>query len=146
MKWEAETVKVRDAVGKNSRLIFNLPRCRASSFRCKRSQGADVVVMDFWATWCPPCHESVPELKALTKKYPTEKLVLISVSADKDENAWKGFVAKKKMDWAQYRDPEGRILEPFGISSFPTYLVMDGDGVIKERMTGLNPQRAWCTA
>jgi thiol-disulfide isomerase/thioredoxin len=36
-----------------------------------------ILVMDFWATWCPPCRESVPELKALTRKYPNDKLVLV---------------------------------------------------------------------
>jgi len=44
------------------------------------------------------------------------------------------------MDWAQYRDGDGKIRQAFGIRSFPTYLVIDGDGVIRERMTGLNPQ------
>lgn len=99
-----------------------------------------VVVMDFWATWCPPCRASVPELKDLTKKYPTEKLMLISVSADKDDGAWREFVAKKNMDWTQYRDADHKILDAFGIHSFPTYLVIDGDGIIKERITGMNPQ------
>ncbi|HEY2113565.1 MAG TPA: redoxin family protein [Candidatus Angelobacter sp.] len=99
-----------------------------------------IVVMDFWATWCPPCRASVPELKELTKKYPVEKLTLISVSADKDDSAWREFVAKKKMDWAQYRDADHKVLDAFGIHSFPTYLVIDGDGAIKERFTGMNPQ------
>jgi thioredoxin-like negative regulator of GroEL len=101
-----------------------------------------VVVMDFWATWCPPCRASVPELKDLTKKYPTEKLMLISVSADKDDGAWREFVAKKKMDWTQYRDADDKVLSAFGIHSFPTYLVIDGDGIIKDRITGLNPQES----
>ena len=107
-----------------------------------QSLAGRVIVMDFWATWCPPCRESVPELKDLTRKYPTDKLVLISVSADQDEIAWREFVAKKRMDWAQYRDPRGSILELFGIHSFPTYLVIDGDGVVRERIHGLNPQES----
>ena len=101
-----------------------------------------IVVLDFWATWCPPCRASVPELKELTKKYPTEKLVLISVSADKDEAAWREFVAKKNMDWSQYRDADERVLKAFSIHSFPTYLVIDGDGIIKQRFTGMNPQES----
>lgn len=68
--------------------------------------------------------------------------MLISVSADKDENQWRDFVGKKKMDWAQYRDSDGRILNLFGVHSFPTYMVIDGDGVIRERITGLNPQES----
>lgn len=101
-----------------------------------------VVVLDFWATWCPPCRTSVPELRELTRKYPTDKLVLISVSADKDEKEWREFVAKKNMDWAQYRDRDHKQLDAFAIRAFPTYLVIDGDGVVQERITGLNPQES----
>ena len=99
-----------------------------------------VLVMDFWATWCPPCRESVGELKELTRRYPATKVVLISVSADKDDDAWRGFVEKKHMDWLQYRDSDHQLLDAFGIHSFPTYLVIDGDGIIRERLIGLNPQ------
>jgi len=101
-----------------------------------------VLVMDFWATWCPPCRESVPELKALTRKYPADKLVLVSVSADSDENAWRDFVAKKNMDWGQYRDTDHKVLEAFQIHAFPTYLVIAGDGIVKQRIVGLNPQQS----
>jgi thiol-disulfide isomerase/thioredoxin/Tfp pilus assembly protein PilF len=99
-----------------------------------------VVVLDFWATWCPPCLESVPELNELTKKYPSEKLAVISISADENENQWKDFVAKKNMSWPQYRDADGRVRRAFQVESFPTYLVIDGDGIIKQRIVGLNPQ------
>jgi peroxiredoxin/Tfp pilus assembly protein PilF len=99
-----------------------------------------VLVMDFWATWCPPCRESVPELKDLTRKYPAAKLVLLSVSADDDERAWRDFIEKKHMDWLQYRDSDHQVADAFGIHSFPTYLVIDGDGIVRQRLTGLNPQ------
>ena len=99
-----------------------------------------VLVMDFWATWCSPCRDSVPELKALTRKYPADKLVLISVSVDEDDQAWREFIQKKHMDWMQYRDADGQLRRAFAVRGFPTYLVIDGDGIIRQRMTGLNPQ------
>jgi thiol-disulfide isomerase/thioredoxin len=101
-----------------------------------------IVVMDFWATWCPPCRSSVPELKALTKKYPQTKVVLISFSADSDQQAWRDFVAKKDMGWPQYWDSDGRVRNAFGVSAFPTYLVIDQDGFIHERIVGLDPQQS----
>jgi thiol-disulfide isomerase/thioredoxin len=99
-----------------------------------------VVVMDFWATWCPPCRESVPELKALTRKYPADKLVVISFSADRDQQAWKSFVAQKGMDWAQYFDGDGKIRGSFGVNAFPTYIVVDANGFVYDRIVGLDPQ------
>jgi thioredoxin-like negative regulator of GroEL len=101
-----------------------------------------IVVMDFWATWCRPCRDSVPELRELTRKYPTSKLVLISVSSDENDQAWRDFVSRKSMDWPQYRDANGRVVDSFGVHAFPTYLVIDGDGMIRERITGLNPQQS----
>jgi len=101
-----------------------------------------VLVMDFWATWCPPCRDSVGELKTLTRKYPANKLVLVSVSADDNDGAWREFVGKKRMDWVQYRDSDHQLLKAFAIHSFPTYLVVDGDGIIRTRITGLNPKES----
>jgi len=99
-----------------------------------------VVVLDFWGTWCPPCRASVPELKELTKKYPAEKLVVVSISSDTEEEKWTKFVADNKMDWPQYRDSDKRIQSLYHVHSFPTYIVIDKDGSIRERISGLNPQ------
>lgn len=101
-----------------------------------------IVVMDFWATWCPPCRASVPELKALTKKYPSSQLALISFSADSDQQAWRNFISKNDMEWPQYWDSDGRIRNAFGVNAFPTYLVIDQEGFIRERIVGLNPQES----
>lgn len=101
-----------------------------------------VVVLDFWATWCPACRESVGELKELSHKYPSDKIVLISISADENEAAWRDFVAKKKMEWPQCRDTDGKLRNSFGVHAFPTYLVIDGDGIVKRRIVGMNPQES----
>jgi thiol-disulfide isomerase/thioredoxin len=97
-----------------------------------------IVVMDFWATWCPPCRAAVPEFKELTKKYPPSKLVLVSFSADTDQQAWRDFISKHHMEWPQYWDRDGRIRAEFGVHAFPTYLVIDQDGFIRDRIVGLN--------
>ena len=120
---------------------FRLTTLQGRDISLKDLHG-DVVVLDFWATWCPPCRDSVSELKELTRKYANAKIVVISISGDEDEKAWRDFVTKKKMDWPQYRDSKGALMQAFAVRAFPTYLVIDGDGVIKERITGANPQES----
>lgn len=120
---------------------FHLTTLQGQDISLKQLQG-NIVVLDFWATWCPPCRASVSELKDLTRKYANAKVVLISVSADEDEKAWREFVAKKSMDWPQYRDSNHGVIGSFAVNAFPTYIVIDGDGIIKQRITGLNPQES----
>ena len=72
-----------------------------------------VVLMDFWGTWCPPCRESVPTLQNLQKKYAGRGFELVSVSSDDDEEVWQAFIAAQKMNWTEYIDLSGEILERF---------------------------------
>jgi thiol-disulfide isomerase/thioredoxin len=118
---------------------FELTTLQGQRISLKELAGK-TVILDFWATWCPPCRASVPELKELTKKYPNDRLVLISISGDKDEKAWQEFVAKHEMSWSQFRDPDHKLGELFRVNGFPTYLVINGDGFIKARIVGQNPQ------
>src|SRR5262249_18299991 len=90
-------------------------------------------------TWCPPCRESVPILRNLNKKYAGKPFQLVGVSSDDDEDVWRTFTEAQKMDWQQYIDLSGKVLEAFKIESFPTYIVLDKDGVIRFRQSGLGP-------
>jgi peroxiredoxin len=102
-----------------------------------------VVVLDFWGTWCPPCVESVPDLRNLQKRYSKEpSFVLISISSDHDEEAWRDFTAKNKMVWPQYLDKDHHIQRAFGVHAFPTYIVIDHEGIVRYQSIGLNWQRA----
>lgn len=99
-----------------------------------------VVLLDFWGTWCPPCVESVPELRTLHKRYSKDgtPFVLIGISSDSDEAEWKEFTAKNEMSWAQYRDKDRRIQRAFSVRSFPTYIVIDHEGIVRFRSEGLS--------
>jgi peroxiredoxin len=98
-----------------------------------------VVLLDFWGTWCPPCVESVPELRNLHKRYANDgTFVLIGISSDSNEEEWKEFTEKNKMIWPQYRDKDRRIQSAFGVRSFPTYIVIDHQGIVRFRSVGLS--------
>jgi thiol-disulfide isomerase/thioredoxin len=96
-----------------------------------------VVLLDFWGTWCPPCRESVPILRDLNKKYAGKPFQLVGISSDNDEDVWKTFIQAQHMDWSEYIDLSDEVLQVFKIESFPTYIVLDKDGVIRFRQSGL---------
>jgi thiol-disulfide isomerase/thioredoxin len=99
-----------------------------------------VVLFDFWATWCPPCRESVPTIKNVKKKFASKGLVLVGISSDDDEDVWRTFIESKQMDWQEYIDLAGNLNEAFKIESIPTYIVIDKDGVIRFRQSGFGSE------
>lgn len=102
-----------------------------------------VVLLDFWGTWCPPCVESVPELRSLQKRYAKEpNFVIIGISSDSDEEEWREFTVKNKMIWPQYRDHDRRIQRAFGIRAFPTYILIDHEGIVRFSSIGAGWTRA----
>jgi peroxiredoxin len=104
-----------------------------------------VVLIDFWGTWCPPCVESVPELRNLYKRYAKERnFIILGISSDddEDENRWREFTIKNQMVWPQYRDKDHRLLRAFGVSEFPTYILLDHEGIVRYSSSGVS----WKTA
>jgi thiol-disulfide isomerase/thioredoxin/Flp pilus assembly protein TadD len=100
------------------------------------AMGGRVVLVDFWATWCGPCNEELPELKRIAKEFAGQPFVMISVSADQDEGVWKDFVAKHEMTWVQYRDGDHKLEDAFGVSAIPHYFTIDADGVLTSETMG----------
>lgn len=96
-----------------------------------------VVLLDFWGTWCPPCVSSVPDLRDLHKRYAKESsFVMISISNDGVEGVWRDFIAKNQMNWPQSLDRERKVLRAFEIHEFPTYILMDREGIVRYRSYG----------
>lgn len=97
-----------------------------------------VVVLDFWGTWCPPCVASVPSLRSLNKRYSKEpQFVLIGVSTDSEEEVWREFTTKNKMVWPQYWDRDRRLRRVFKVDRYPTYIVIDHEGIVRYRSSGM---------
>jgi len=90
-----------------------------------------VVLLDFWATWCPPCQRAVPDLRRISKAFSHRPFVLVGISVDRDENKWREYVAGSGMEWPQLVDRKNALGRAFGIRVVPTYVVMDAEGIIR---------------
>jgi peroxiredoxin len=97
-----------------------------------------VVLVDFWATWCPECLAAVPHIRDIARKFQGQPLVIISVSLDADPEAWQKFVAKHEMTWPQYFDGgwTGPIAKAFGVRAIPHTFTIDADGVLQDEHIG----------
>ena len=96
-----------------------------------------VILLDFWATWCPPCVASVPSLRGLRKKFEKESpFVMIGISSDTDAEKWREFIGKNQMVWPQYWDRDRHVQRAFEVRVFPTYVVIDHEGIVRLRVSG----------
>jgi thiol-disulfide isomerase/thioredoxin len=92
-----------------------------------------VVLVDFWATWCGPCREELPNVLAAYKEYHDKGFEIIGVSLDQDEATLKSFIKEKGMAWPQYFDGKGwgsKLGQKYGINSIPMTFLLDREGKI----------------
>jgi thiol-disulfide isomerase/thioredoxin len=99
-----------------------------------------VVLLDFWATWCPPCRQSVPVIAGLRKKYADKPFEILGISADPDERTLRTFVEINHMNWTEYLDASEAVSSAFNVDSYPTYIVVDKEGVVRYRQSGFGPE------
>lgn len=87
------------------------------------------VIVEFWATWCPPCRASIPHLNELNKKFKDKGLVIVGVT-DEDQKTVTEFRKKLPMDYSVAIDKEGKLGEKFGVNGIPHAFVVGKDGKI----------------
>jgi thiol-disulfide isomerase/thioredoxin len=104
--------------------------------------GGKVMLIDFWASWCGPCRESLPGLKQLEAVYRREGFEVISVSEDEDESAWRRFINLHQMSWTQRLDSNHRMARQFGASALPTYILIGRDGTVVQQYVGHDPNES----
>jgi peroxiredoxin len=99
-----------------------------------------VVILDFWATWCPPCRTEIPGYIALQKKYGDDGLVVVGISVDTDGTApVKKFMKDFGMNYTVVMAND-TVQDAYGpLQGYPTTFIIDRDGVIRDRKLGKKP-------
>jgi thiol-disulfide isomerase/thioredoxin len=132
------------AVGKKA-LQFEKKELNGSTVSLKSLQGKYVLI-DFWGSWCKPCRIGHPHMKELYAKYKEKGLEIVGVAQEtgqdftKNETAWKNAITQDGINWVQVLNNEVNatydVVKMYGVSAFPTKVLLDKDGVVIARFVG----------
>ncbi len=91
------------------------------------SFGGKVLVLNFWASWCPPCVEEVPSLNQFQRRFADSGVVVVAVSIDKNPNKYRSFLHKIPVAFQTADDPQAHVSSEYGTFQIPeTYIIKDG--------------------
>lgn len=92
------------------------------------------VYIDVWATWCGPCRQEIPHLKALEEEFRDAEITFVSLSVDKDKNKWEKMVKEEAMSGVQlYLGTESPFIDAYQITGIPRFILLGKDGSIIEK-------------
>jgi len=101
------------------------------------AQRGKIVVLNFWATWCPPCVAEMPSLERLHRTLSPEGLAVVTVSTDEDETELRRFVSARALTLPVLKDPGGRVAAgEYRTTGYPETFVLDREGRILRHVVG----------
>ena len=96
----------------------------------------EVVVLNFWATWCPPCIEELPSLVEMQKQLKSKGVTVLAVSLDVDKSAYEKFLKDHSVDLLAVRDAKQFSNALYGTFKFPETYIIDRKGVVRRKFIG----------
>jgi peroxiredoxin len=114
---------------------FTLPTLSQGSLSL-HDFGRQVVVLNFWATWCPPCVEETPGLERFAEQMRLQGVAVVGVSVDEDVAALQTFAAQQHLSFPILRDPNQSVANRYGTFQFPETYIIDQEGRVAEKLIG----------
>jgi peroxiredoxin len=124
--------------------VYASPKA-APDFTVKRLDGTEVslaslkgkvVMVNFWATWCPPCRGEMPDIEKLYAKTKGLPFEILAISSQESSGTVSGFLKSNKYTFPIYLDSSGSVSRKYGISAIPTTYIIDAEGKMVARMVG----------
>jgi thiol-disulfide isomerase/thioredoxin len=94
------------------------------------------VWINFWATWCPPCRDEMPDMEKIYGEYKSKNLAILGVDVQESDQKVKEFTGSLELTWTFTLDAKGDISNRYFVSALPSHFFVDKDGVIRAIHTG----------
>jgi peroxiredoxin len=94
------------------------------------------LVLNFWATWCPPCVEEMPSLNQFHKQFAGRGVIVLGVSVDRDREAYQRFLERAGVEFLTVRDPERKVSRLYGTFKYPETYFIDPQGKVVQKIIG----------
>ncbi len=115
---------------------FALPELVGAPVRLSDHQG-QVVLLNFWATWCPPCRAEMPSMERLYQAYRNRGFVILAISGDRaGRSVVEPYVQERGLTFPILLDPDGDVFAQYGVRGLPTSYLLDRRGRIVSREVG----------
>jgi peroxiredoxin len=138
-QYAAAVAKIEAEEVRHQQADFTLTDLHGTNWALKDLRGK-VVLVNFWATWCPPCRSEMPDLDGLYKKYKKEGLVVLAIS-DEDAAKVKPFIDEYRFSYPILLDPGRKVNEEFNIEGIPKSFVYDRDGKLVAQAIDMRTKR-----
>jgi len=96
--------------------------------------GGKLLVLNFWASWCPPCVSETPSLEEFARELAPQGVVVLGVSSDRNENLYHKFIQRFGITFETARDPQADISASYGTFQIPETYLIDRNGKVLEKV------------
>lgn len=117
---------------------FTLPLVGGEAVSLASHLGKDVVVLDFWASWCPPCREGLPVLDRVARAHAGQPVAVYGVNIREGKNLVTEFATANKLSLPILLDNTGVVADDYGVSGIPQTVVIDRSGKVHSVHVGLS--------
>ena len=95
-----------------------------------------VVILNFWATWCPPCRQEMPSMETLYQRFKSQGLEILAVDIGEEESTVRRFIRDNRYTFPVPLDKDSKVSRRYGVSAIPTTFILDREGKIIARVAG----------
>ncbi len=118
---------------------FSLPLLDGGEMSLAQHRGNDIVILDFWASWCGPCRRGLPIVATVAERFKEHNVVLYAINLRESADTARTFLQQHNLGVAVPMDGRGEVAQRYGVTGIPRLILIDREGIVRAVHAGLSP-------